>query len=104
MARKRKKSVMLLISDKYDIHFFVVSSWWWFDDFYDYYDGACGDEFACPSGKCIEQSWVCDQHDDCGDLADEENCTSKYTCNTRANYKTVETDYSRVTLLLLLLI
>ncbi|XP_014241482.1 low-density lipoprotein receptor-related protein 1 [Cimex lectularius] len=29
------------------------------------------DKFACDSGKCIPQVWLCDDSDDCGDKSDE---------------------------------
>ena len=39
------------------------------------YDAGCNsDQFQCPGGKCISNSYLCDQRNDCGDMADEQNC------------------------------
>lgn len=38
------------------------------------YQSCSGDEFTCPSGRCISQSWVCDEYNDCGDYSDEKGC------------------------------
>ena len=35
----------------------------------------CDDsQFQCNNGNCIQVSWQCDDHDDCGDNSDEINC------------------------------
>jgi len=38
---------------------------------------ACADDqFQCVmSGRCINESSVCDGYNDCGDLSDEQNCS-----------------------------
>jgi len=39
------------------------------------YDAGCGsDQFQCSDGQCIPDYWICDGDNDCGDLADEQNC------------------------------
>ncbi|XP_039263112.2 uncharacterized protein LOC120339109 isoform X3 [Styela clava] len=43
------------------------------DDYDDY--GCANDEFDCGNAECILQSQVCDKIADCGDGADEANCT-----------------------------
>ena len=35
-------------------------------------------EFHCDNGRCVQQSWLCDGDDDCGDASDELCATS--TC------------------------
>ncbi|MCI3325498.1 hypothetical protein MQA28_26150, partial [Escherichia coli] len=41
---------------------------------------ACGAlEFQCPSGTCIQEEWLCDTDNDCGDNADEVNCPTDCT-------------------------
>ena len=42
--------------------------------------GCAADEFECPSGQCIQDSWRCDGDNDCGDFADEQNCGGSATC------------------------
>ena len=32
------------------------------------------DEFTCDNRECIDQSYRCDQYDDCGDNSDEDGC------------------------------
>jgi len=36
--------------------------------------GCDSDQFECPSGWCIPDSWICDGDNDCGDMSDEQNC------------------------------
>lgn len=33
--------------------------------------------FLCDNGRCIYESWTCDERDDCGDNSDEQFCTGK---------------------------
>lgn len=45
------------------------------------YPSCSGNEFTCTSGRCILQSWVCDQFNDCGDYSDEKGCgKANYFC------------------------
>lgn len=53
------------------------------------------DGFSCPNGNCINLSWQCDGDDDCGDMADERNCTAHdgtcgFMCNATANCITAD--------------
>jgi len=39
----------------------------------------CGaNEFTCANSQCIQESYICDAEDDCGDNSDEQNCHGKY--------------------------
>jgi len=36
----------------------------------------CTGKFQCQStALCVENSWLCDRENDCGDLSDEQNCS-----------------------------
>lgn len=39
---------------------------------------SCWGMFQCANGLCIDSSWTCDTHNDCGDNSDERNCS--YVC------------------------
>ena len=42
------------------------------------------DEYTCPNGKCIPESWRCDYFDDCGDNGDEiDGCV----CDLRRDFE-----------------
>ena len=32
------------------------------------------DEFNCDNGACVDQIWVCDGDNDCGNYSDEDQC------------------------------
>jgi len=51
------------------------------------HDKPCGsNEFECSNRKCIASSLVCDHHNNCGDLSDEEDCyLRKEPSTTSAN-------------------
>ncbi|PVD27755.1 hypothetical protein C0Q70_12927 [Pomacea canaliculata] len=35
----------------------------------------CGDgHYACSNGQCIQEEWLCDTEDDCGNNEDEVGC------------------------------
>ena len=50
-------------------------------------NSACGGDdrsFQCPKGDCIPWNWLCDGDDDCGDKADEQNCSQTWACGVQA--------------------
>ncbi|KAK8759806.1 hypothetical protein V5799_028927, partial [Amblyomma americanum] len=36
--------------------------------------------YLCSNGKCLNNRWMCDGHDDCGDESDEMNCPKPVKC------------------------
>ena len=37
-------------------------------------DNELCDEFKCDNGDCVQETWVCDGFNDCGDNSDENQC------------------------------
>lgn len=49
-------------------------------------DDTCrSDEFTCANKHCIQQLWVCDNDNDCGDNSDEKAC-GPTTCNPGTDF------------------
>lgn len=49
-------------------------------------DDTCrSDEFTCANKHCIQQMWVCDNDNDCGDNSDEKGCRA-VTCHPETDF------------------
>jgi len=49
-------------------------------------DDTCrSDEFTCANKHCIQQMWVCDNDNDCGDNSDEKGC-KPITCHPGTDF------------------